>query len=165
MPGSPRLPETVPILPAPGLRLFATLEVTLGPPREIGAGRAGRRRIVPIIGGRVEGPGISGRILNLGADWQTIFGDGVAHLDTRYAFETDEGAVIEIINRGLRHGPAEVIAALARGEAMPPENYYMRTHATLETGDPRYEWVNRALFLGTGARLKSAVVMTLYQVL
>ncbi|MGB7337237.1 MAG: DUF3237 family protein [Salaquimonas sp.] len=33
----------------------------------------------------------------------------------------------------------------------------MRTHARLETGDERYDWVNRALFVGVGARLKSVV--------
>jgi hypothetical protein len=51
--------------------------------------------------------------------------------------EMDDGAVIEIRNYGLRHGPAEVIAKLAAGEDVVPDQYYMRTHARLETGDPR----------------------------
>jgi hypothetical protein len=131
---------------------------------EMGKGRAGARRIVPIIGGTVEGPGISGRVLNLGADWQTIYPNGTADLSTRYALETHDGAIIEIINLGSRHGPADVLNRLAAGEDVPPDQYYMRTHARLETGDPRYAWVNDTLFVGTGARKASAVTISLFQV-
>ena len=84
----------------------------LDPIREMGAGQAGQRRIIPIVGGRVEGPEVTGKILNLGADWQTIWSNGVAELDTRYAIETDDGAVVEIRNYGYRHGPEDVIAAI-----------------------------------------------------
>ncbi|MBF9044360.1 DUF3237 family protein [Rhodobacterales bacterium HKCCE4037] len=149
-------------LETPALRHFCDLNVELGPIREMGPGRAGQRRIIPIIGGRVEGPEISGQVLNLGADWQTIFADGLAELDTRYAIETDDGAIIEVLNYGLRHGPAEVLADVAAGKDVPPDAYYMRTHARLETGDARYAWVNRTLFVGTGARFASAVKVSLF---
>ena len=112
----------------PVLEHVCTLTVELGPIREMGQGRAGARRIIPIIGGTVA----------------------------------DDGAVIEIINYGYRDGTPEVLAALGRGEAVPPEDYYMRTHARLETGDARYDWVNRTLFVGTGARNKSSVNVDLY---
>jgi hypothetical protein len=128
----------------------------------MGSGRAGQRRIIPIVGGTVSGPRLNGRLLNLGADWQTIFADGLAELDTRYAMETDDGAIIEILNYGFRHGPKEVLEAVARGEDVDPSAYYMRTHARLETGDARYAWVNRTLFVGVGARLKQAVRVDLY---
>ncbi len=110
----------------------------------------------------MTGPAINGRILNLGADWQTIWTNGVAELDTRYAIETGDGATIEIRNYGYRHGPADVLAAIARGEEVDPSIYYMRTHARLETGDPRYDWVNRTLFVGTGARKSGQVVVSLF---
>jgi hypothetical protein len=103
--------------------------------------------------------------LNLGADWQTIFQNGVAELDTRYAMETDDGATIEILNFGFRHGPTDVIAALAQGHEVDPADYYMRTHCRLETGDPRYEWVNKTLFVGTGKRESARVVIDLFAVL
>ncbi len=149
-------------LPVPSLDHICTLMVTLDPIREMGSGRAGHRRIILIVGGRVEGPLLSGRILDLGADWQTIFGSGLAELDTRYAMETDDGATIEIINYGLRHGPKEVIEAIARGEDVDPASYYMRTHARLETGDARYDWVNKTLFVGVGARMQQSVKIELY---
>lgn len=152
------------MLTPPKLRHFCDLTVELGPPREMGDGHAGRRRIIPIVGGTVDGPGISGRILDLGADWQTVFQNGVAEIDTRYAFETDDGALIEIANVGFRHGPEDVITKLAAGEDCPRDQYYMRTSARLESGHPAYQWVNRTIFVGTGARKTSTVLMTLFAV-
>jgi hypothetical protein len=149
----------------PTLEHFCDLEVELAAPMEMGEGRSGQRRIIPIVGGEVRGEHIRGRVLNLGADWQTVFADGVAQLDTRYAFETDDGALVEIINFGFRHGPPEVVAALARGEPVDESAYYMRTQARLETGDPRYAWVNRMLFVGTGRRNRSSVEISLFAIL
>lgn len=151
-------------LPKPELEYVCDLSVQLAPIREMGKGRAGRRRIVPIVGGDVTGPLLQGRILNLGADWQTVFGDGLAELDTRYAVETHDGATIEIENYGYRHGPADALASIARGEAVDPKAYYMRTHARLETGDARYDWVNRTLFLGVGARHQQSVHIRLFAI-
>jgi len=151
-------------LPQPVLEPICTITVTLGTPREMGQGRGGLRRIIPIIGGTVAGPKLRGKLLNVGADWQTVFTGGLAELDTRYAMETHDGAVIEIVNFGFRHGPQEVMQAVARGEDVDPATYYMRSHARLETGDARYGWVNLSLFVGTGARHTSAVSVDLYQI-
>ena len=149
----------------PELRHLCDLRVELSPIMELGNGPKGKRRIIPIVGGTVTGERLSGRILNLGADWQTIMVDGVAELDTRYGMETDDGALIDIRNFGFRHGPAEVIAALGRGEAVDPSAYYMRTHPRLETGDPRYSWVNRIILVGTGSRQPDHVRMSFFEVL
>ena len=151
------------MMDAPRLTPFCTLHVELGPLREMGPGRAGQRRIIPITGGTVTGR-LTGTILNLGADWQTIFADGAADIDTRYAMETHDGALIEIVNKGVRHGPPEVMARLARGEAVDPAEYYFRTTARLESGDPRYAWVNHLILVGRGARDASGVEMHLFAV-
>lgn len=148
----------------PTLRYSFTINVNLGKPIELGNGRAGQRRIIPIVGGTVTGPDLSGEVLNIGADWQTVFNDGAAHLDTRYALKTDDGATIEVVNVGTRHGPPEVMAKLAAGEDVDPASYYMRTAARLETGDTQYTWVNHTLFISTGSRKKSAVVVSFYRV-
>lgn len=147
----------------PALSHVCDLQVDLGPVREMGPGRNGQRRIIPIVGGTVSGK-ISGTVLDMGADWQTTLGDGSSDIDTRYAMETDDGAVIEIVNKGVRHGPPDVLAALARGEDVDPARYYFRTSARLETGDQRYDWVNRTIFIGTGRRLASAVQVSLFAV-
>ena len=149
--------------PVPNLRHVCTIEAELGPIREMGEGRGGHRRIIPIIGGTVCGE-IEGKVMNLGADWQLIYADGTAFLDTRYALETDDGVIIEVVNLGFRHGPPEVMERLARGEAVPPTEYTMRTSARLETGDSRYAWVNRTVFVSSGSRSANGVVIELYAV-
>lgn len=148
----------------PTLEHACDLTVELGPVRELGDGRAGTRRIVPIVGGTVRGPLLSGTILPIGADWQTVFRGGTAEVHARYAFETDDGALIEIVNGGFRHGPADVMARLAAGHAVASADYYMRTQARLETGDARYDWVNGTVFVGSGARAPAAVTISLYAV-
>jgi len=152
------------MLKKPELKQFADLKVELGDIRPLGEGRLGTRRIIPITSGTFEGADIRGKILNLGADWQTVSGNGLAILDTRYALETDDGASIEIINYGFRHGPPETMEALAKGEDVSPDDYYMRTHARLETGHDWYSWVNKMLFIGTGSRSANAVHMTLFAI-
>ena len=148
----------------PLLEFTCRLEVELAPIMDMGKGRGGQRRIIPIKGGTVQGPNLSGKILDLGADWQTVFESGLAQLDTRYAMETDDGALIEIVNFGHRHGPPEVLQALVEGRDVSHDDYYMRTHARLETGDSRYDWVNRSLFLGKGARKFTQVILDLYEI-
>ena len=148
----------------PELKYFCDLYVKLSPIIELGNGRVGKRRIIPIIGGEVRGERVRGKILNVGADWQTILPDGTAELVARYAFETDDGAIIEINNYGFRHGPPDAIDALARGEEVDESTYYMRTQARLETGDPRYRWVNNQLFIGSGSRQAESVKITLYEI-
>lgn len=151
-------------IPVPSLRHSFSLRVELSAPMELGQGRAGLRRIIPITGGAALGPDITGDVLNLGADWQTVFADGAAHLDTRYALRTDDGAVIEVVNIGTRHGPPDVMERLAAGEDVDPASYYMRTAAQLETGDERYAWVNHTLFVCAGIRRAYAVDIDYYKV-
>lgn len=152
-------------LPPPALQHVCDLTIDVGAPLTLGAGRAGLRRVVPIVGGTVQGPSLNGKILNLGGDWLTIFGDGLARLSARYLVETDDGALIEIRDEGYRHGPAEVMARLSTGAEVAADDYYMRSTPRLETGDPRYAWVNRTVFVGHSARLAGKVVISLYAVL
>jgi len=150
---------------APQLRPLCVITAELAAPMEKGAAPGGKARIIPIIGGIVEGERLSGKILDLGADWQTVFDEGYAELDTRYAIETHDGALIDVRNFGYRHGPADVLERLAAGEDVDPALYYMRTQPRLQTGDPRYAWLNRTVFVGTGERRASYVRIGLFEVL
>jgi hypothetical protein len=125
----------------------------------------GDRRVINILGGRVEGARLSGRILPGGADWQIVRPDGVADLRARYTIESDAGARILVASDGLRHGPAEVIARLARGEAVDPALYYFRTAMRFETSDPSAAWLNRIIALARGAREERAVRLEVFEVL
>ncbi len=150
---------------APELRHLCDLAITLDPPLELGQAPRGRRRIIRITGGTVSGERLSGRVLAGGSDWQVVYADGSAFLETRYPIELDDGALIDVINIGVRHGPPEVLEALARGEPVDPSRYYMRTQPRFETGDPRYLWLNRMVAVGTGRRERDAVHLTLFEVL
>ena len=150
---------------APGLRPLCRIRVELAAPLELGTAPGGRRRIVPIVGGTVEGERLKGKVIGVGADWQTVHADRSAEISAHYALETDDGAIVEIRNEGVRHGPPEVIDALFRGEEIDPSRYYMRTTARLTTGDARYDWLNRIVTVGVGARERSTVRIDLYEVL
>jgi len=146
------------------LRLLLKAEITLAPPQELGDTPQGRRRIINITGGRFSGERLSGRVLPGGADWQLIRADGVADLDARYTLETNDGALIYVRNRGLRHGPAEVLNKLSLGQNVDPSLYYMRTTPSFETGDARYAWLNRLVCVATGARRPSAVELEVFEI-
>ncbi len=146
------------------LRPLLKAEIALAPPQELGQTPQGRRRIIGITGGRFSGERLSGRVLPGGADWQLVRADGVADLDARYTLETADGALIYVRNRGYRHGPAEVLARLARAEDVDPALYYMRTTPSFETGDARYAWLNRIVCVASGARRPAAVELEVFEI-
>ena len=151
-----------PILPS--LEHLIQVKLTLAPPLIVGAMVIGTRRIINITGGNFGGEELRGDVLPGGADWQLVRADGVAILEARYTLRTDDGALIYVQNRGVRHGPPEVLAALARGEEVDPAHYYMRTTPLFETGDPRYAWLNDIITVGSGVRHAEAVVLDFYEV-
>ena len=150
--------------PAPALELMARFEVALSaPPWELGETSAlGRRRIIPITGGRFSGPRLNGDILDNGADWQIVTREGVALIDTRYLLKLDDGALAYLRTRGFRHGAPDVIAALARGEDVDPARYYFRVTMQFETASERYGWLNRTIGVGSAIRRADAVIYDAY---
>ena len=139
--------------------------VTLDEVVDVGQTLQGHRRIINITGGHFEGDRMRGTIHASGADWQVIREDGSAYLDTRYTLETDDGALIYVQNTGFRHGPPEVLKNLALGQDVAPSEYYFRTIPVLETSAKNYDWINRTVFVGTGARRPSAVELSFYEVM
>ncbi len=157
--------KTQTTLPQPSLEFIFEAKVTLDPPQELGQTNYGKRRIIPITGGTFSGPNLNGTVLPGGADWQTVRADGTADLEARYTLKTDDGALIYIQNRGIRHAPPEVLARLARGEAVDPSEYYMRTAATFEVADGKYSWLTKTVVICTGARMKDHVLLRFFKVL
>ena len=125
----------------------------------------GERRIINILGGTVEGPKFKGRILPGGADWQIIRTDGVADVRAHYTVESDTGGHVLVTNEGMRHGPPEVMARLARDEKVDPSLYYFRTVIRFETADPAAAWLNRLIGVCRGTREPQAVRLDVYEVL
>lgn len=146
------------------LEHIAGLKVSVGHPIEIGATAAGVRRVIPILGGEVSGPRLQGRVLPAGADYQLIRSDGVAELHARYVIESAGGSLIYVENSGLRHGPAEAMERLRRGEPVDPALIYFRTATKFETPDENFSWLARHIFVGVGVRHPDRVEIAIYQV-
>jgi hypothetical protein len=140
------------------------LAVNVGEPVSMGASPLGERRVVSVLGGTFDGPGIGGEVLP-GADWQIVRTDGVLDLDARYALRERAGGLVSVVSQGYRHGSAEVLAALARGEAVDPAEYFFRTVMRFATGAPYLEWLNKTIAVATGERHSRRVLLSAYKLL
>jgi len=144
---------------------LATLRIELAESHFVGDTPAGWRRIDVFRGGTLAGPRINGRVLSGGSDSLLRRSDGAMQPDVRLTVETDDGALVHIAYRGIRHGPADVMARIAQGEQVPPDQYYLRNAPFFETGAPRYDWLNRIVAVGVGRREPGAAVYEVYEIL
>ena len=152
-------------LPDPQLRHVYRLEATVGEPLDLGNTAFGHRRIVPLTGGTFTGPDLNGTLLpGASADWQTVLPDGTVIGDIRYTLQTDGGDLLYVQSRGVRHGPAAVLARLARGADVDPSEYTFRTSTQIETAGPELDWLNKGVFVSVGARQPEGVVYETYLV-
>ena len=149
----------------PGLEFLARCEAELHPSLEVGETQWGRRRVIPIAGGRFVGPLVTADVLPGGADWQVVHEGGWASIHARYTLRTDDGVLIVVESRGTRDGPPDVLARLGRGELVNPAEYYFRTALSFETeAASPYSWLTRIVGLASGIRLASTVVYDAYVV-
>lgn len=138
--------------------------VSVAPPMVIDPGPKGLRRVIPILGGVIEGPRLRGTVLEGGADWQYVRPDGVVSLEARYTLQADDGTLIMVINRGMRHGPPEVLERIFRGEAVDPSEYYFRTVAEFEAPQGPHDWLNKAIFVGVARRTATEAIVRLHRI-
>ena len=157
---SPSAPNT-----APKTEFAFEARVTVAAPLVVGESTHGLRRIVPITGGTFAGPNIKGKVVSGGADWQFVRPDGVLEVLAKYTLQTDDGIVISIENRGMRHASPAVMERLTKGEHVPGNEYYFRTVAHFEAPrNSKYEWLNKALFIGIAERHPDAAVIRFYKI-
>jgi hypothetical protein len=150
--------------PPPNLHFVMKLRVELAAPVELGEIAGVSRRIVPITGGRFEGPLLRGEVLVGGADWQYIRVDGVSVLEARYALKTHDGNLITVVNRGYRHGPPNLAARIESGTHVSPSEYYFMSSPVFETASPELQWMSRMVFVGQGERTRDCVLLSVWQV-
>ena len=104
----------------------------------LGESKRGERRIIPITGGTFSGPKIKGEVLAGGADWQLVRPDGDTELHARYLMKTDDGNLIQIINRALIHTDQKSKA------------FYCKSVLDIEApSNSPYDYLNHAIFIGT----------------
>ncbi len=142
-----------------------TITAQIGAVTSAGDIGTGVRRIIPIMGGEVRGDNINGKVCAFGADFQIIRPNELIELEAKYAFETDDGAVVYVENKGIRFGPIELLQRLKRGEPVDPRLIYFRTVPKFETGSEKYRWLMQHLFIGSAARHADRVVIDVHQVL
>jgi len=141
----------------PTLEPLFAMTLTVAPPTDIGRTPVGHRRVVPVTGGRIDGPRLKATVL-AGEDWIVELADGAFEIDVRMPIKSDDGAMILMRYTGLRHGPPEVLARLGRGEPVDPKDYFLRILLRFETAAPQYDWLNRVLAVGSGARSAASVL-------
>jgi len=124
----------------------------------------GRRQLIPILSGEVEGNGFKGRVLPGGIDSQIIRPDGKCELSARYAIQLDDGAAIYIENNGIRTVPDKYIEDVKNGKFVDPNVYYFRTVPTFETYDEKYKWMMNHIFVCYAIRLPENVLLKFYKI-
>ena len=149
--------------PATGLDLVFRADVRVGDGEDHGVTRAGHRRVIPILGGRLS-HGVDAEILPGGADWQVVHDDGVLEIDTRYSARTADGGLLHLRTHGIRSGAPEVLEALLRGAPVAPSEYYFRIVVAIETSVPELRPLQDSLLVAAAARGAGRVVYDAYRV-
>ena len=150
----------------PDYEFVFSAEAELADPIQFGDTYEGPRRMIAILDGSFEGPNIRGSIISEGAaDWQHTRADGVTQAEATYAIKTDDDVIIQIENYGLRFGPDEVMQRLAKGEDVDPGEYYFRTNPRFKDPEGKYDWLNKGIFIGTGARYANSIKLWFFKVI
>lgn len=132
-----------------------TYRMACSPPHDVGAGPYGSRQYYELTGGRVEGARLNGKLLGSGSDWMLTGPDGFMRMNVRIQIETEDGAIICVHYFGPAEANEKLKQAVVACEPTEFADQSIRSHWLLETGDPRYAWVNQAVFVGE-SRLQPA---------
>jgi hypothetical protein len=125
-------------LPAPPqLKFVYEEQVALASSMPVGETPMGKRNIVPITGGTFSGPGLKGKILPGGWDWQLTNASGCFNLHADYMIQTDDGAIIHVVNAGL-------VCPNSAGTRDA-----MLTTPVFEAPKGKYDWLNGGAYIGT----------------
>lgn len=124
----------------PSVEHVMTVRATIDAPVVMGKTPFGQRRVIAITGGTFDGPNLKGTIMPGGEDWQLVRDDGVTELDARYALRTDDGTIIRVHNQVLLNPPPEGVAGAKQ---------YVRSSVRFEAPVGQYDWLNKAVFVGT----------------
>jgi hypothetical protein len=155
------LPES---LKAVNVRSLFVMRLDVKPYQVLGVTPGAFRRVGVVPGGSFEGDRLSRVVLEGGNDWQTIRKDGTTRLDVRLVLKTADNALIGMTYKGVRHGPADIIARIDTGEPLDPALYYFRTSPTFETASEHYDWINRIIAVGLGYRTSDGVIYSVYEI-
>ena len=136
------------------------------PAIELGQTPAGNRRVFSVSGGHFRGERLKGEVSPLiGSDLLLGRGDGTFQQDVRLLLTADDGGLILMTYRGVRRSSPVVDERLARGEAVDPSEYYLRTTPYFETAAPPHAWLNQIVAVAQGGRRAGGVEYDVFEVL
>jgi hypothetical protein len=163
---SPNIPgRSCPMTELKSRHLF-TLTMKLPPTMELGDTPAGRRRVFTVSVGQFVGDRLRGEVLpQAGSDLLLVRQDGSSQQDVRLILRTDDGDLILMTYRGIRHASEEVNARIARGERVPASDYYLRTAPFFETSSAKYAWLNKIVSVAVGERQPDGVSYEVFEIL
>ena len=132
-------------------------------------GKNGRRQLIPILSGSVEGTDpdgneLRGRVMPGGVDSQVIRPDGKCCLSARYAVELSDGRSFYIENNGIRTVPAEYVPAVVNGEFVPADVYYFATTPFFEVYDDSLRFLENRVFVCKAHREPDSVEISYFMV-
>ncbi len=121
------------------------------PPTSIRGGPDGDRFIVTAGEGSFEGPKLRGRLVpGPGSEWAHSRADGSIKADVRILLETEDGAPILMTYNGI--GTFE------------DGGLVVRTAPLFQTGDERYQWLNRVQAVGIGRPEGNGITYEVYAI-
>jgi hypothetical protein len=146
-------------------RPLFVVRLNVRPLQIVGSAPGVFRRVGVVPGGSFTGDRLNGEVLDGGNDWQNVRNDGSTTLDVRLVLKTSDDALIAMTYRGVRHGPADVIARVEKGEAVDAASYYFRILPMFETASAKYAWLNRIVAVGIGHRQADGPTYSIFEVL
>jgi hypothetical protein len=121
----------------PRAELLFEIIAECSPPEDMGVIDGGKARMIPITGGTVSGPHLSGTVMP-GADWSIVREGGIATVEARYALRADDGTIIQIWNGATtRMGPPR------------EDGVMMITTPRFIAPDGPHAWLNHGVYCGT----------------
>jgi len=147
----------------PVLEFAFEIRVDIAPHLRIGRGVDEELTFTPIAGGSVAGPLLNGEVLPGGGDW-AVERSGTAQLEARYLLRADDGAVIDILNRGYYRASDDVTARVEAGENVPEDQYYFRTAPVFQTDAAPHRWLAEHQFIGLARDEDGQVCVRVYVV-
>lgn len=141
----------------PQLEFLFEVSIEIASPYAIGENPHGNRQIIPVTGGSFEGPRLKGKILPCGGDWLLVRSDGVAELDVRETWQTEDGALLYVTKRGYLTNILALTPRFVAGEPIPHEEYYFMVTQYFETSAAQYAWLQQVVAIGMGSLLHGGI--------
>lgn len=150
----------------PRLAFAFEVRADIAPSEHVGHGAGDVLDFTPITGGVVEGPRLRGVVVPGGGDWSVQRGPTEYELEARYLIRAEDGACIDVVNRGYyRTSTAEVMARAEAGEEIDPAEVYFRTAPVFRTDAPAHRWLAETVFVGLARDEAGQVCIRVYEVL